>query len=91
LIESLTFGEATSALLSDLQPDTSLDKQFKKIKFSERAIIEFIEEDWSEAKRREKLIQHFIAKHYNEDGMHMVFVLNIVQLANRITAVLLEE
>lgn len=59
LIEPLASGEAISALLSDLQPDIPLDRQSYEEKHDARAIIEFRERDWAEAKKREKLIQPF--------------------------------
>lgn len=61
LIEPLVSGEAISVLLSDLQPDLALYKQSGEEKHVSEAIIEFKEQDWVEAKKREKLIQPFIS------------------------------
>lgn len=61
LIEPLGSGEPISALLSDLTLDISPNRQSSEEKYDTRAIIEFKETDWVEAKRREKLIKPFAA------------------------------
>ncbi|MFZ2316106.1 MAG: Mu transposase C-terminal domain-containing protein [Gammaproteobacteria bacterium] len=57
LIEPLGSGEAISALLSNLQPATPDNRQSSEKTHGARAIIEFKEKDWAEAKKREKLIR----------------------------------
>tara|TARA_R110000868_G_C10932164_1_gene766474 strand:- start:953 stop:2800 length:1848 start_codon:yes stop_codon:yes gene_type:complete len=57
LIEPLVSGKAISALISDLQCDKPQHSGEEK---HDIAIIEFKEQDWAEAKKREKLIQPYI-------------------------------
>lgn len=58
LIESLDSGEAISASLSDLQPDGYQNIQANE-QNNVKATIEFTEQEWKEAKKREKAIQPF--------------------------------
>ncbi|GEM_PF-5137277 len=56
LVESLDTGEAISVLLSDLQPHTSQDISTNN-RDEAKTCIAFTEQEWKEAKKREKAIQ----------------------------------
>lgn len=61
LIESLASGEVMLALLADLQPDTPQSRPIHHPHHDAKAAIEFTEQEWKEAKKREKAIQPYLS------------------------------
>jgi len=61
LVESLDTGEAISVSLSDLEPDISQDKSTNGQSHDVKANIEFTDQEWKEAKKREKATQPYFS------------------------------
>ncbi len=78
LIETLDSGEAISALFSEIQADLSSDQPSVNAKHHAQALIDFSEQDWAVAKKREALIQPFTSMLCSRDEAQKIGVtLNI--------------